>query len=116
MRSPIWMGVAAISTVGFINSAFACQFDTDCGVGSRCLKAAGQIYGICAGGMNPGNNSDRSPVYSPLDPNRTVGNTCDFNTVESRLLKSKSRFALMRRDFSFEAIPGNKPYIASARP
>jgi hypothetical protein len=80
MRGPAWMGVAAISVVGFINSALACQFNTDCGVGSHCLKAGGQIYGICAGGMNPGNNFDQSPVHSPLDPNGTVGNTCGFNT------------------------------------
>jgi hypothetical protein len=80
MRAPIWIGVAVISMLCFVRSTLACDFDTDCGVGSRCLKAAGQIHGICAGGMNPGNSSDRSPVYSPLDPNRTVGNTCNFNT------------------------------------
>jgi len=58
----------------------ACQFDTDCGVGSKCLKSSGSIYGICAGGMNPGNNDDRTPVYDPLDPNRSVGNTCNWDT------------------------------------
>jgi hypothetical protein len=58
----------------------ACQFDTDCGVGSKCLKSSGQLYGICAGGMNPGNDDDRQPVYDPLDPNETVGDTCSFNT------------------------------------
>jgi len=80
MRSPVWIGVAAVAVLACASTAVACQFDTDCGVGSRCLKTSGQIYGICAGGMNPGNNSDRSPVYSPLDPNRTVGNTCGFDT------------------------------------
>jgi len=24
-----------------------CSFDTDCGVGARCMKGAGQIYGVC---------------------------------------------------------------------
>ncbi|MCJ7754602.1 MAG: hypothetical protein MUP13_08560 [Thermoanaerobaculales bacterium] len=49
----------------------ACQLDTDCGVGSKCLVSSGQIYGICVGGMNPGNDDDRQPVHDPLDPNET---------------------------------------------
>lgn len=61
-------------------AASACSFDTDCSVGSKCMKPSGQIYGLCVGGLNPGNKNDRRPVYSPLDPNRTVGNTCSFDT------------------------------------
>ena len=57
-----------------------CSFDTDCQPGSRCLKAPGAIYGVCGGGISPGNTYDRQPVYDPLDPNRTVGNTCSFDT------------------------------------
>ena|SRR3972149_1670191 len=60
--------------------AYACSFDTDCNPGSKCLKVQGAIYGVCAGGINPGNRYDQQPVYSPLDPNRTYGNTCSFNT------------------------------------
>lgn len=58
--------------------AMACMFNTDCAPGSRCVKHG--IYGVCAGGLNPGNNNDDRPVYAPLDPNRSVGNTCQFNT------------------------------------
>lgn len=57
----------------------ACQFDTDCDVGSKCLKAMGQLYGVCAGGMNPGNSNDRQPVRAPLDLSGKVGNTCSFD-------------------------------------
>lgn len=62
------------------NEVFACQFDTDCSPGSKCLKKRGQIYGVCIGGIQPGNKWDRKPVYDPLDPNRTTGNTCSFDT------------------------------------
>lgn len=60
--------------------AFACSFDTDCSPGSRCAKSSGSIYGVCLGGISPGNRNDSQPVYSPLDTNGTYGNTCSFNT------------------------------------
>ncbi len=72
--------------VGFVlllfltsGEVWACSFDTDCSPGSKCLKKTG-IYGVCIGGIQPGNKWDREPVYDPLDPNRTTGNTCSFNT------------------------------------
>ncbi len=60
--------------------SFACQFDTDCYPGSRCMKGSGSIYGVCVGGVFPGNKYDRQPAYAPTDPNRTYGNTCQFDT------------------------------------
>jgi len=71
--------------------ALACAFDTDCAPGSKCLKSSGALYGICAGGISPGNRNDRVPVESPLDLNRTYGDTCSFNTdcgPGSRCLKN----------------------------
>lgn len=62
------------------SQAFACQFNTDCSPGSECIKSSGSLYGVCAGGISPGNSNDRQPVYSPLDINGTYGNTCSFNT------------------------------------
>lgn len=58
----------------------ACSFDTDCYLGSKCIKSHPfEMYGVCAGGMLPGNQNDRQPVYDPSDTNRTVGNTCSFD-------------------------------------
>ncbi len=76
---------------------YACQFDVDCGVGSKCVKRVGQLYGVCVGGLTPGNKYDDEPVYNPLDLNRgykgysdgdarrgrdddgTYGDTCTFD-------------------------------------
>lgn len=71
--------LSALVTV--ISSAtFACQFDTDCEPGSHCIKSSINVYGVCAGGLNPGNSNDQQPVYSPTDPNSTTGDTCSFDT------------------------------------
>lgn len=64
----------------FPTVVMACSFDTDCSPGSRCAKASCSIYGVCEGGISPGNSNDSQPVYAPLDINGTYGNTCSFNT------------------------------------
>lgn len=84
----------------WLSSAHACQFDTDCSPGSRCVKSAGSLYGVCMGGLFPGNRHDNRPVWSPLDPNRTIGNTCQFNTdcgPGSRCVKSGSIYGVCVR-------------------
>ena len=100
-----------ISVVVFSSSSFACQFDTDCSVGSKCTKDSPyDLYGICTGGMNPGNANDSKPIYNPLDLNTgswgkgsdgdatngmdedgTYGDKCSFDVecgVGSRCVKS----------------------------
>lgn len=79
MKNILMVVLTAISMV-FGSAAFACQFNTDCQVGSQCLKQSGSIYGICTGGLSPGNSNDRVPVQAPLDINKTYGDTCSFNT------------------------------------
>lgn len=71
---------AALILVLWSTNSMACGFDADCAPGSKCLKRSGQLYGVCVGGISPGNRNDRQPVYSPTDPNRTTGNTCGFDT------------------------------------
>ena len=52
------------------SAGFACSFDTDCMPGSKCSKASGSMYGVCVGGIFPGNRNDRQPVKAPLDLGR----------------------------------------------
>ena len=79
MIKKLFRCVALIFFMLQLGNAMACMFDTDCEPGSKCLKPDGSLYGICAGGLFPGNKYDQEPVYDPLDPNRTVGNTCTFD-------------------------------------
>jgi hypothetical protein len=78
MRTPISLLVISLFFASGI--ANACQFDTDCEVGSKCLKQSGQLDGMCVGGLNPGNRHDRTPYSNDLDINKTEGNTCSFDT------------------------------------
>ena len=60
---------------------FACEFNTDCDPGSKCQKYNQySLYGVCVGGLNPGNKGDRKPVRDSLDRNSKVGSQCSFNT------------------------------------
>ena len=63
------------------SAAFACMVTSDCEAGSRCVKPGGGLYGVCRGGLSPGNANDRQPVRAPsvLDLNGTYGNTCRFD-------------------------------------
>lgn len=74
-----------------VSTGWACQFNTDCAVGSQCVKNPGSIHGICAGGLSPGNDNDRVPVRAPMDIDNTYGDTCTFDSdcgMRNRCYKS----------------------------
>jgi len=71
--------LALLVLIAVADSASACRWDTDCAVGSRCLKGEYPMHGICAGGLNPGNSNDLRPVSEPLKPWKRTGNTCIYD-------------------------------------
>jgi len=79
LRAGRSVSFAAVALILSNIQAAACLFDTDCSPGSRCVKAGGQVLGMCTGGRFPGNQYDQRPYSDPFDPNRTAGKTCSFN-------------------------------------
>jgi hypothetical protein len=71
--------ILSVLLLAVSSPALGCQFDTDCDVGSKCVKEDGKLYGFCADGLNPGNDNDRLPYRDPLDINQTEGDTCSFD-------------------------------------
>jgi len=68
-----------LATLAMPCVGMACISDSDCAVGSKCLKNRGALYGICSGGMNPGNDNDRQPGFDPFDPTHSIGKTCSLD-------------------------------------
>lgn len=60
--------------------AFACLTSADCEPGSRCLRPSGRLYGVCAGGLSPGDRYDRGAQQEPRRLRHgNEGATCSFN-------------------------------------
>jgi hypothetical protein len=79
-RLGVQFRLAAMALALSSAQALACGFDTDCSPGSKCVKPAGRINGMCTGGQFPGNKYDKIPYSDPFDPNRTAGKTCSFSS------------------------------------
>jgi len=69
----------SIALLTVSSNSFACMFDTDCEVGSKCAKAEGSLYGVCIGGLWPGNDNDDEPAEFFPDLDGTYGDTCSFD-------------------------------------
>jgi len=96
MKSIIMKVAASIILILPLTYAFSCQFNTDCEVGSKCVKNGG-LYGYCMGGMNPGNSYDNQPA---TDIRGGGGYTCSFNTdcdVGYRCAKSGIQGVCLKR-------------------
>lgn len=70
--------LGGVIAIAFLGEANACMFSTDCEAGSHCQKSLGELYGVCVGGIHPGNRYDQKPIHSPSYPK--YGDTCRFNT------------------------------------
>lgn len=71
--------LAAIGLIVASYNLFACQFSSDCEIGSKCIKSGYNMNGVCIGGMNPGNRGDSQPVYNAYNASDLVGKQCSYD-------------------------------------
>lgn len=75
----VFFGLFIVLSMMTLSDAFACQKDLDCNLGSKCQKAQNAMYGVCVGGINPGNSHDKNPAKFLGDLTGKFGNTCSFD-------------------------------------
>jgi hypothetical protein len=61
------------------SDAVACQSDRDCSAASRCVRAFGQLEGVCERGVAPVEGNERRPFGAPDAPKRREGQACELS-------------------------------------
>ncbi len=74
----------------FSVEALGCSFNTDCSIGSSCVKSGYSIYGVCVG-QKYNNNPAPDRGAKAYGYGNKAGDSCSFNTdcsVGGQCLKS----------------------------
>lgn len=77
MRFPLVLVITFC--IAFPFRVMACQSDTDCKVGSKCMKARGNYTGFCVEPLTPVDQNDRKPDRDPLDMTAKKADACSFD-------------------------------------
>ena len=70
---------AAFLVSCFSTSVLACNLDTDCDIGNKCIRQPAEQYGVCAGGLDVGNDRNRGPDKPRLDVDGVEPKSCSTN-------------------------------------
>jgi hypothetical protein len=61
------------------SSAFACKYDAECDIGSRCLKQSGATEGASVNAKQPGHARNDGLSRDPTDPANAQRQICDVD-------------------------------------
>ncbi len=73
------MVFVALLSGWFCAPAQACTLDSDCDLGNRCIRQPAEQYGVCAGGLDLGNDRNRGPGKPRLDVDGFEARSCTSN-------------------------------------
>jgi len=71
--------LAALFASSFCAPVWACNLDSDCDLGNRCIRQPAEQYGVCAGGLDLGNDRNRGPDRPRLDVDGIEPKSCSSN-------------------------------------
>ena len=71
--------LTALLTGCFSTPLWACNLDTDCDIGNKCIRQPAEQYGVCAGGLDVGNDRNRGPEKPRIDVDGAEPKSCSSN-------------------------------------